>query len=398
MATQTLSGSHEIVATARSLYDLIDGQAEAIEAAGTLTEPVVRALKDGGLFDMLVPRELGGGEVDALTSLEVFEEITRANVAAGWAVLVNGTVAACAATFVGDDAAQEMFGSGDAIVAGAIGQGGEVAPTDGGYTFSGHFRFGSATGHSNWITAGAMLRDADGELLPGPLGMPLVRCVFVPRDKVVFKGNWDDVIGLKGSGSYDYDIPETFVPEGFSFMLLGEKPKRNRPLGHLGVAGLIALGQAGFPIGAAQRALEEISAIAPVRRRNGQIGTIVEQQIFQHDFAYHEAALGSARAYIRQIFAEAEAYVTEHDAPPPPAEFAKMQQATTYAHRVSMDVVRFCFTWAGSYAVHASPLERIFRDMETANQHLFYDHMTLIRRTRFLFGLDVLPGPPADDA
>src|SRR3954471_2484439 len=123
MATRTLSGSHELVATARSLYDLIDGEAERIEAAGTLTEPVVRALKDGGVFDMLVPRELGGGEVDALTSLEVFEEITRANVAAGWAVLVNGTVAACAATFVGDEAAQEMFGNGDAIVAGAIGQG-----------------------------------------------------------------------------------------------------------------------------------------------------------------------------------------------------------------------------------------------------------------------------------
>jgi alkylation response protein AidB-like acyl-CoA dehydrogenase len=350
-------------------------------------------LKDNGIFDLMVPRELGGAGLDALSALDVFEEVTRANVAAGWAVLVNGTVAACAATFLGDDAVQEIFGDGKALLAGAIGQGGEIEPVEGGYRFSGRFRFGSATAHSNWIGAGAQLRDEHGELVRGPLDMPLVRSVFVPRDQVVFKGNWDDVMGLRGSGSYDYEIPETFVPEGFTYMLIGEPVKRNRPQGHLGVAGLIAIGQAGFPLGAAKRALEEIQALAPKRARLGQTGPIVEQQMFQHDFAWHEAALGAARAYVREIFAAAEEHCRVHDAPPPPAEFARLQQATTYAHRVSMDVVRFCFTWAGSHAVHAGPLERIFRDMETANQHLFYDNMTLIGRTRFLFGLDTFPVP-----
>ena len=45
MASLPLQPSPDPVETARSLYTLIDSEAEAIEAAGTLTPPVVRALK-----------------------------------------------------------------------------------------------------------------------------------------------------------------------------------------------------------------------------------------------------------------------------------------------------------------------------------------------------------------
>ena len=374
---------------ARSLFTLIDAEAEAIEAAGTLTEPVVRALKDGGLFDMLVPTEFGGGGVDVLTALEVFEEITRANVAAGWAVLVNGTMAACVATYLSDEAASDVFGDGTAIIAGMIGgQGGTIERVDGGHRFGGRFRFGSASGHATWIAGGAPLRDAAGQpiMIPG-WNIPAVQVALVPREKVELRGNWGDVMGLRGSGSYDYDIAETLVPDGYAFLLLGEPVRRNRPLGHFGIPGLIAIGQAAFPLGAAQRALDEISKLAPTRSRVGYAGPIVEQQMFQCEFGFHEAALEAARAYVREIFSAAEAYCAEHDAPPPPAEYARLQQTTGYAHRVAMEVVRFAFRWAGSHAVHAGPLERIFRDMETANQHLFYDNMNFIRRTRLRFGV-----------
>lgn len=388
MASLPLQPSPDPVETARSLYTLIDSEAEAIEAAGTLTPPVVHALKRGGLFDMMVPVELGGGGVDVLTALAVFEEVTRANVAAGWALLINGTMAACVATYLSDEAAQTVFGEGDAIIAGMIGgQGGTVEDAQGGHMFGGTFRFGSASGHATWIAGGAQVRDANGELASGPYGIPPVRVALVPRDKVELRGNWGDVMGLRGSGSYDYAIAQTFVPDGYSFLLLGEEVRRNRPLGHLGIPGLIAIGQAAFPLGAAQRAMEEIKALAPKRARVGYVGPIVDQQMFQHDYAFHEAALEAARAYVRQIYTDAEAHCAAHDAPPSPAEFMRLQQTTCYAHRVAMEVIRFCFRWAGSHAVHASPLERIFRDMETANQHLFYDGMNFIRRTKMVFGL-----------
>ena len=388
MATLVAEAEDSLIQRTRALYPLIDGEAEAIERAGTLTAPAVAALKQAGAFDMMVPRELGGGGVDVLTALEVFEEVTRANVAAGWAVLVNATMAACVSTYLSDEAVREVLGDGTAIIAGMIGgQGGRIEDADGGHMFGGKFRFGSASGHATWIAGGAQVRDAAGELVSGPYNIPAVRVALVPREKVELRGNWHDVIGLRGSGSYDYDIERTLVPHGYSFLLLGEPVRRNRPLGHLGVPGLIAVGQAAFPLGAAQRAMEEIARLAPTRARTGYIGPIVEQQMFQYEYAFQEAALEAARAYVRKIFSEAEAYCAANDAPPPMAEFMRLQQTTCYAHRVAMEVVRFCFQWAGSHAVHASPLERIFRDMETANQHLFYDNMNFIRRTRMLFGV-----------
>ena len=388
MATLIAEAGPDLVQRVRALYPLVDAEAEAIEEAGTLTAPAVAALKKAGAFDMLVPCDLGGGGVDVLTALDVFEEVTRANVAAGWAVLVNGTMAGCVSTYLSDQAARDVFGDGTAIIAGMIGgQGGKVEDAEGGHMFGGTFRFGSASGHATWIAGGAQVRDAAGELVSGPYGIPPVRVALVPARKVELRGNWHDVMGLRGSGSYDYDIERTFVPDGYSFLLLGESVRRNRPLGHLGVPGIIAIGQAAFPLGAAQRAMEEIARLAPTRARVGYVGPIVEQQMFQYEYAFHEAALEAARGYVRKIFSDAEAYCAANDAPPPVAEFMRLQQTTCYAHRVAMEVVRFCFQWAGSHAVHASPLERIFRDMETANQHLFYDNMNFIRRTKMLFGL-----------
>ena len=66
-------------ARARALRDLIEAEARTTEDARTMTPRVVDALRDAGLFWILVPAELGGGEVDVRTALEVFEELAYAD-------------------------------------------------------------------------------------------------------------------------------------------------------------------------------------------------------------------------------------------------------------------------------------------------------------------------------
>ena len=44
-----------------------------IEARRSLGEPIVQEMADAGLYRMLWPRSLGGGEVDPLTYFEVIE-------------------------------------------------------------------------------------------------------------------------------------------------------------------------------------------------------------------------------------------------------------------------------------------------------------------------------------
>lgn len=43
--------------------------------------------------------------------------------------------------------------------------------------------------------------------------LPEMICYIVPADRVELKGNWD-VMGLCGTGSYDYEVPEQFISEG----------------------------------------------------------------------------------------------------------------------------------------------------------------------------------------
>ena len=48
---------------------------------------------------------------------------------------------------------------------------------------------------------------------------------FVPRDRVEFAGNWD-VMGLVGTGSFDYVVPEQVVGAGFTFDMMNDEPRR----------------------------------------------------------------------------------------------------------------------------------------------------------------------------
>ena len=84
------------VAVARSLAELVAAEAAASDAAGTLTTVVVDALTDAGLFGLMVPRELGGTEADAVTTLAVFEELSRADGSTGWSFLANTSTTAFA--------------------------------------------------------------------------------------------------------------------------------------------------------------------------------------------------------------------------------------------------------------------------------------------------------------
>ncbi len=84
-----------VVEVARSLAPRIEAAAEEIEA-GRL--PLVRVIAETGLFRIMVPRALGGDEVDPLTVFRVVEEVSRVGGSAGWVVMV-GVEAGAASRF-----------------------------------------------------------------------------------------------------------------------------------------------------------------------------------------------------------------------------------------------------------------------------------------------------------
>jgi alkylation response protein AidB-like acyl-CoA dehydrogenase len=206
---------------------------------------------------------------------------------------------------------------------------------------------------------------------------------LVRADQVKVLGNWD-VLGLAGTGSYDYAVDEQFVPEGFSFPLLTATPRRGGASYNIGFFSLVAAGHAAFALGVGARALDELLGIVPTKQRLGQFAPIAEEQLFQHDFAMHDAALRAARAYVFDAFGAAETVALAGGAPSL-VQQQRIRQAATYATRVAADAARFAYTWAGASALrNGSTLQRCFRDIHAGTQHVYVDNNTLTAYTQAL--------------
>jgi alkylation response protein AidB-like acyl-CoA dehydrogenase len=375
----------DFLSRARSLTSLVRQEAATTESKGTLSDIVVDAMKAEELFWMLVPAEMGGGGIKLTEAMEVLAEITCADGSSGWTLMANSTQTAIAAAYCGPAAIEAMFGGGRrAITAGMFGPGGKSVEVEGAYVGAGKFSFASGSAHANWIAAGMMVLD-NGVPRRMPSGQPEVQVCFVPREKVQFKGNWN-VTGLEGTGSYDYELPEQRIGRDFAFERSTLAPQRGGALFSLGIAAFACAGHASIPLGLMKRSLAELVGIAAKKSRPGQSTVIAESPVFREKFSLNEASYHACRKYIFDVFGDAEATV-ENGQPLSAEQRARFRQATTWAHQVGADVVRFCQLWAGSESIRAaSPLGRCMRDMSVATQHVFVDPISLVDAAPAIMG------------
>jgi alkylation response protein AidB-like acyl-CoA dehydrogenase len=365
---------------ARDLVPLILDQADEGERLGTMPKPVVDALRSAGLFEILVPGELGGAELNTAGTLAVFEELTAADASIGWSHMANASTGAMAA-YLGDSAVARMFANGPStVLAGQFSPRGPSFPVDGGYRVSGNYSFGSGSGHADWIGGGTIQMDGDAIAMHD--GRPIIRAFFVPAAEVEITGNWD-VMGLVGTGSYDYTVSERVVPADFTFEITNPVPRRGGPNFGMGVLGLTATGHAGYALGVGRRALQEIVPLARRKQRLGQAGPVATNERFLYELGKHDAMYRSARTYVFSAFMEAEAQL-QSGAPLTAWQAAALRQATTHATHVARDVVSFAYHWSGADGLRPGVLQRLFRDTYASTQHIFVDDSTLTEAGRVL--------------
>ncbi|MGE3138334.1 MAG: acyl-CoA dehydrogenase family protein, partial [Thermoleophilia bacterium] len=87
------------------------------EAGRRLAPPAFAALRDAGMFRMLLPRSLGGAEADPVTFARTVEAVSRHDPAAGWAMQA-GNVGDWFSARLPDEGAEELVaGDPDAVQA-----------------------------------------------------------------------------------------------------------------------------------------------------------------------------------------------------------------------------------------------------------------------------------------
>jgi indole-3-acetate monooxygenase len=361
---------------ARALTPLIEASATQSEQMGTLKPSIVAALVESGLPWMLTPKEAGGEGESLIATLNVIEELTRADASAGWCYMVTTVSTALVAAYSGEDAIAKIYKPGAMpLMAGMTAPRGQAHVVDGGYECFGRYSFGSGARHATWIKSGALVYK-DGNTVEGPGGVAEQIAYVVPAEEARLLGNWN-VLGLKATGSVDYEVPRQFVPEEFTFSTVSARQQRGRSSFQLGVKGMAAAGHSAVAVGIALRALVEISEIAQRKVRPG-LPSVSERELFRHDLAFHDAAVRSARAFVWEVVDEAERSVESGD-PLSNDRYQRIRQACTYAHQVGADAVRFAYGWAGTTSLREpSVLGRTFRDMAGATQHFYVDPSTFV--------------------
>mgnify|MGYP002147433385 CR=1 FL=1 len=219
--------------------------------------------------------------------------------------------------------------------------------------------------------------DEDGNPILDANGEPDCRIAFLPREEIEFLGNWD-VMGMVGTGSYDYAVHDRFVPDKYTMETFATDPTQEEPVFQLGLLGIGVGGHAPVALGLAQRALQEIAGIVSTKVRPGYEGHVGDSDLFKLDFARNEAQFRAAQAFVYEVFGDAQASaaagieITEE-------QRARLRQATTWVQGVAGDIVTFAARWAGSATVrNPSALGRCVRDAAVATQHALVDRMTLV--------------------
>ena len=367
-----MSAAADLLAEARALRPLIEAEATPTDDALTMTPAVVEAFEKSGLFHMMVPKALGGYEADSSTIMDVFEELAHQDGSIGWSQMANASATAYCA-FLDPGVAQEMVGNkAGSVFAGQFAPRGAIRREGDGFMVSGEYGFGSGSGHASYIGGGGFVMTDEGvpEVLPN--GLPAYLCYFVPKEEVVMKDGWD-VMGLRGTGSFDYGVPEQYVDAKNTFWLFDPQVKTGGPIYGIGAAALAGLGHAGWGLGVARRALDEIGEIAKAGRARMNGGALLDQQVFQREYGEKCFALDSVRQLVHEVYGRMERRLAAGETLGK-ADNDEMMGCVAYMTQVCEDVTTFAYRTAGSQGLrNPSVVQRCFRDMMTGALHIFVD-------------------------
>jgi alkylation response protein AidB-like acyl-CoA dehydrogenase len=202
-----------VVQAAAALKPVLRRYQAEIERDQRLPSALVEQLHAAGFYRMVIPRSLGGLQVDPLTYLRVVELLAEGAGSVGWN-LANNSIGQLVTLGLPDEGVHEIHGQGTpSVIAGtAVQGGGQAVPVAGGYRVSGHWTFGSGCQESSWMLGSFQILDG-GEPRRRPDGGSLYwRGVFPRAEAEIVPGSWD-VAGLRGTGSFDWTVKDVFLPE-----------------------------------------------------------------------------------------------------------------------------------------------------------------------------------------
>jgi alkylation response protein AidB-like acyl-CoA dehydrogenase len=297
-----------------------------------------------------------------------------------------GATTGVIAGFLPEREAREVFATPETVVGGVLHPRGTAQVVEGGYRVSGRWPFASGCRHCAWLLGGALVKEDDRPRLRAD-GSPEARMMIFPAREVEIIDTWS-VSGLRGTGSHDIAVADVFVPRQSTVWFSTDRPRAPGPLYALPMLGLLASGIAAVALGIAGGAIADLTTLASAKTPTGSRRPLAARPAVQAEVARSTAAIGAARAYLLATLGEAWKQAERGEAFTA-ADRARIRLAATHATRESTRVVDRMYEAGGGSAIYdTSPLQRRFRDVHVATQHVMVAEATWELGGRVLLGAD----------
>jgi indole-3-acetate monooxygenase len=369
-----------------ALAEQIEARVDEAAAAATLTPDVVEALESSDLFRMGLPRGLGGYEVDPVTQLRTMETLAYIDGSTAWAVAIGNSSSFFA--WLDQSAALDLLdgrpGRPVSSVFASTARGVEV---DGGYRVSGRWNWASGSPHAALFVMGFAVVGEEGQPRTAD-DQPLQRWGVFAAGDVEVQSNWLGAAGLRASGSHAVVIDDAFVPTENTLMPYREAPVADGALYRLPFITLVRSALIGIPLGVARRALDELNVLCRNKTRDSLL--VALDGDVQIRFAQAEAALRASRTFLLDVTERT--FAAAADGQEVPLQLrTEYTLASQLAVSSSVAAANLAFDIAGASAAAAGdPIQRCWRDVNVASQHILFG------RNKWRGAGAALLGVPAD--
>ena len=193
----------EAISRAKELASLVKEEASNTEINGRVSDSVIDLFCEMELPQILTPKKFGGHEFDYRTFSGIISEIAPISTSTAWVLSFYIGHNYIHALFP-EQSQEEVFHQKPySLTPGTIAPNFSLTPVDGGYIANGTSQWNSGSSRADWFLNNGFIR-TEGK-------PPEARLFLVPMKDVQIIENWD-VLGMRGTASYDIKLEDVYVP------------------------------------------------------------------------------------------------------------------------------------------------------------------------------------------
>ncbi|MEO6348999.1 MAG: acyl-CoA dehydrogenase family protein [Aquaticitalea sp.] len=354
----------QLTESALEICSLAIAHRDETENARRLAPAVLEQIKTAGLFKMGLPKFLGGWEDNPVETLKVYEALASAEASVAW-IVWNNHLATTFGRYLDEEGMNEVYSDPTHVYANSTRPEGFARIVDGGHMVSGRWSLVSGCELSDWFAIRCLVTSPE---LPAQLGPGAkLKLFFLPKSAIKIIDTWS-VGGLRGTGSHDIEVEETFVADKFGVDFESPVPL-DSAYSRLPIGCINASGCASIALGLLKAAIDEVVSICLAKMTPGKNADIGDRSTVQTAIAKGKTQLDAARAQLHNSVSkiweeslEGNKFTDE--------QLADVWTAACHAATTSRSMVSEIYAVTGTASLYTKyRMERIHRDVHAVLQH-----------------------------